>query len=68
MKNWKRNTKNINREEMELFIIPSYTLLPEACSLLGFSDDKTWGSEDGVGRIRGSLLEKYRPVCWRNWA
>ena len=32
LKKLEENTKNINREEMELFIIPSYTSLPEAVS------------------------------------
>ena len=32
LKKLEENTKNINREEMELFIIPSYTSLPAAVS------------------------------------
>ena len=56
------NTKDISREEIELFIIPSYTTLESATKNVDRAY-VSWALRICAGKMKDSLQEKFRRLC-----
>ena len=58
-------TKDISREEIELFIIPSYTSLQAAAACCADRGIKI-GAQNMCWKNRDSIREKYLRLCWKS--